>query len=152
MFKAETRYALHAVTVLARVGGLVRNSELAAHLSISLPMVAKIQNRLVQAGLVRSRPGPGGGYALARPAERIRLMDVIALTEGEDWGRDCMLGQPRCDDTNPCAMHNAWHKLRDKILAMLNDRTVAEMAEGTVDIDLRITGPGNDVTAVDQSL
>ncbi|MBU0743737.1 Rrf2 family transcriptional regulator [bacterium] len=140
MFKTETRYALHAVTVLARSEGLVRNSELAAHLNISLPMVAKIQNRLVQAGLVVSRPGPGGGYALARPAADIRLREVVAPTEGENWGHGCLLGLPRCDDENPCAMHPAWLKLRTHILAMLNDRTVAEMAAGTVEIDLRVEG------------
>ncbi len=138
MFKTETRYALHAVTVLARSEGLVPNAELAANLNISLPMVAKILNRLVQAGLVTSRPGPGGGYALARPAEEVRLNEVVAPTEGEDWGHGCLMGLPECDDDNPCAMHPAWLKLRTHILAMLNDRTVAEMAAGNVDLDLRV--------------
>jgi len=61
MFKTETRYALHAVTVLARAEGLVPNAALAKQLSLSLPMVAKILNRLVQAGLVSSRPPPRSG-------------------------------------------------------------------------------------------
>ncbi len=138
MFKTETRYALHAVTVLARSAGLVRNSVLAEHLNISLPMVAKIQNRLVQAGLVVSRPGPGGGYALARPAADIRLREVVAPTEGEDWGQGCIMGLPSCDDENPCAMHTTWLKLRTHIMSMLNDHTVAEMAAGTIDLDLQV--------------
>lgn len=140
MFKTETRYALHAVTVLARTEGLVPNSALAAQLSLSLPMVAKILNRLVQAGLVVSRPGPGGGYALARPGDDIRLGEVVAPTEGGDWGHGCLMGLPECDDDNPCAMHTAWLKLRTRILSMLNERTVADMAAGTVDIDLRVEG------------
>jgi Rrf2 family transcriptional regulator, iron-sulfur cluster assembly transcription factor len=140
MFKTETRYALHAVTVLARSEGLVANSELAAGLDISLPMVAKILNRLVQAGLVTSRRGPGGGYTLSRPAEDIRLREVIAPTEGEQWGRGCLMGLPRCDDENPCALHPTWLKLRTRILSMLDDRTVREMADGTVDVELRVEG------------
>jgi Rrf2 family protein len=140
MFKTETRYALHAVTVLARSDGRVPNAELAANLNISLPMVAKILNRLVQGGLVVSRPGPGGGYALARAAADIRLSEVVAPTEGEDWGRGCILGLPTCDDENPCALHPAWLKLRTRILSMLNERSVAEMAAGTVDLDLHVAG------------
>lgn len=140
MFKTETRYALHAVTVLACENSLVANSVLAARLGISLPMVAKILNRLVQAGLVASRRGPGGGYTLARPAEDIRLCEVIAPTEGEAWGAGCLMGLPQCDDENPCALHPAWLKLRTRILDMLERRTVREMADGTVDLDLRVEG------------
>ncbi len=140
MFKTETRYALHAVTVLARAEGLVPNSDLAVRLDISLPMVAKILNRLVRAGLVTSRRGPGGGYTLSRPAAEIRLREVVAPTEGREWGEGCLMGLPRCDDENPCALHPAWLKLRTRILSMLDDRTVQEMADGSVDIELRVEG------------
>ena len=84
MFKIETRYALHAAVVLAEAApGRVRNPVLAARLSVSLPMVAKILNRLVQGGVAASRPGPGGGYSLARPAAEIRLMEIVALSGRE---------------------------------------------------------------------
>ncbi len=140
MFKTETRYALHAVTVLARADGLVSNGDLSARLELSLPMVAKILNRLVQAGLVTGRRGPGGGYALARPAEEIRLREVVAPTEGAAWGEGCLMGLPQCDDANPCALHPAWLQLRTRILDMLDARTVREMADGTVDLELRVEG------------
>ena len=135
MFKTETRYALHAMVVLADSEGLVPNSRLAERLDVSLPMVAKILNRLGRGGLVTSRPGPGGGYALARDAEEITLLDVVALWEGDDWGMRCLLGLPDCDDDHPCAMHNAWGKLRDRIRSMLSGHSVASMAAGEVDID-----------------
>ena len=139
MFKIETRYALHAAVVLAQAAPeRVRNPLLAERLEVSLPMVAKIMNRLVQGEVAASRPGPGGGYSLARPAESIRLMEVVALSEGKDWGMHCLLGLPDCGDENPCAMHGAWGKLRAHILDMLHNRTVAEMADGVVDIDLKV--------------
>ncbi|MBC8426476.1 Rrf2 family transcriptional regulator [bacterium] len=140
MFKTETRYALHAATVLARAKGLVANAELAVKLDISLPMVAKILNRLVQAGLVTSRRGPGGGYTLSRPAAEIHLREVVAPTEGDQWGSGCLMGLSHCDDTNPCALHPAWLKLRTRILSMLDEHTVREMADGTVDVELRVEG------------
>lgn len=134
MFKTETRYALHAMVVLADSEGLVPNSRLAERLDVSLPMVAKILNRLGRGGLVSSRPGPGGGYSLARDASDISLMDIVSLWEGE-WGMGCLLGLPDCGDEAPCAMHNAWGKLRGRIQEMLTTHSVASMAAGEVDIE-----------------
>ncbi len=142
MFKLETRYALHAAVVLAEHDTLVPNAKLAERLGVSLPMVAKIMNRLVQADVAVSRPGPGGGYALARPAGQIRLVEVVAPTEGSAWGHTCLLGLAACDDANPCALHGAWGRLRDHIQIMLRERTVAEMAAGVVDLDLKVV-PGD---------
>lgn len=138
MFKIETRYALHAMVVLAGADDFTPNPVLSKRLSVSLPMVAKIMNRLGQGGLVSSRSGPGGGYSLVRPADRIALMEIVALTEGQDWGMRCLLGLPQCDDANPCAMHEMWGKLRNNIREMLITRTVADMAAGVIDMDLKV--------------
>ena len=132
MFKVETRYALHATVVLAQEEGMVPNARLAERLDVSLPMVAKILNRLVRHGLVTSRPGPGGGYTLARPASEIPIMDVVSMSEGENWGSGCILGLPTCGDDKPCVMHETWGSLRDRIQGMLNNHSVAEMAAGAV--------------------
>ena len=132
MFKVETRYALHATVVLAQENGMVPNARLAERLDVSLPMVAKILNRLVRFGLVTSRPGPGGGYTLARPAADIPIMDVVDMSEGEDWGSGCILGLPTCGDDKPCVMHETWGALRGRIQSMLHNHSVAEMAAGVV--------------------
>jgi len=136
MFKIETRYALHATVVLAQEDGMIPNARLAERLDVSLPMVAKILNRLVRSGLVTSRPGPGGGYALARPAESIPIMDVVTVSEGEGWGSGCILGLPTCGDDRPCVMHETWGALRGRIRDMLEGHSVAEMAAGTVSFPL----------------
>jgi len=36
----------------------------------------------VTAGLLRSAPGPGGGYRLARPAARVTLLEVVEAVDG----------------------------------------------------------------------
>jgi Rrf2 family iron-sulfur cluster assembly transcriptional regulator len=42
----------------------------------------RVLHKLVSAGLLRGTSGPGGGYALARSAERIRLADIVVGVEG----------------------------------------------------------------------
>jgi Rrf2 family protein len=42
----------------------------------------KVLGPLADAGLLRSRKGPGGGYRLARPAGRITLLEVVEALDG----------------------------------------------------------------------
>ena len=42
----------------------------------------RILRKLVDAGLLQGVSGPGGGYALARQASRVRLLDVMTAVEG----------------------------------------------------------------------
>jgi Rrf2 family protein len=41
----------------------------------------RILRRLVDAGLLRGTSGPGGGYALAKPPQRITLLDIVEGVE-----------------------------------------------------------------------
>jgi Rrf2 family nitric oxide-sensitive transcriptional repressor len=78
-------------------------SELAQEFGLSRNHLAKIMQRLAQAGFVETRRGSGGGAILARPPEEIRLGAVIRLLEegqplvecfGADGG-DCTI-EGRC--------------------------------------------------------
>lgn len=78
-------------------------SELAQEFGLSRNHLAKIMQRLAQAGFVETRRGGGGGAILARPPEEIRLGAVIRLLEegqplvecfGADGG-DCTI-EGRC--------------------------------------------------------
>ena len=42
----------------------------------------RVLRRLVDAGLLRGVSGPGGGYALARPAAQIHLLEIAVAIEG----------------------------------------------------------------------
>jgi Rrf2 family protein len=44
---------------------------------------------LVRAGLLVSLPGARGGFRLARPAEKITMMDVVAAIEGPEDAFQC---------------------------------------------------------------
>lgn len=42
----------------------------------------RVLRRLVDAGMLRGVSGPGGGYALARPATQIHLLEIAEAVEG----------------------------------------------------------------------
>jgi len=62
-------------------GERVSLSELSARQDISLPYLEQLFVKLRRADLVKSVRGPGGGYALARPASEIRVSDILGAVD-----------------------------------------------------------------------
>jgi Rrf2 family iron-sulfur cluster assembly transcriptional regulator len=77
------RYAMVALADLASMPGgeRVSLSELSARQDISLPYLEQLFVKLRRANLVKSVRGPGGGYALARPASEIRVSDILGAVD-----------------------------------------------------------------------
>ena len=75
LISSKGRYALRLMIYIAAFGGphgKVSLREVADGEDISLKYLEQLVRPLMQAGLLRSVRGKGGGYALARPAEEIR--------------------------------------------------------------------------------
>lgn len=69
--------------------------EVAAALGIAGPTASKIVHGLVRANLIETREGAKGGIRLARPAERITLLDVFqAIEQGRALFRTDVDGIP----------------------------------------------------------
>ncbi len=55
----------------------------------------RVLRRLVDAGLLRGVSGPGGGYALARQARQINLLEIIVAIEGPRASTQLQAVHPR---------------------------------------------------------
>lgn len=80
----STGYALVAVGYIAQhyKEGPVLAQRVAKEYSIPLEYLLKILQQLVKANVLRSKRGPRGGFSLARPAEKISLLNIIEAVEG----------------------------------------------------------------------
>lgn len=85
MYGRQSEIAIAAATRLAEVydGGRTRLSAacIARDKGLRAPFVAKLLTSMARAGLVIATPGPGGGYALARPPASISIQDVVEVFE-----------------------------------------------------------------------
>ncbi len=80
----STRFAVavHVLTALAVSDGKPLRSEYLAYSANTGAVVIRgLLSRLNDAGLTRSQLGAGGGALLAKPAEKIRLLDVYEAVE-----------------------------------------------------------------------
>ncbi len=77
------RYAMVALVdlTIAKGDDLTSLAEISKRQDISLPYLEQLFVRLRRAGLVDSVRGPGGGYRLARPAETIRVSEVLEAVD-----------------------------------------------------------------------
>lgn len=92
-----TEYGLHCLLLLARpLAEPASSRELAELQGVSTSFLAKIFPKLERAGIVKASTGVRGGYQLARPAERITVLDVVDAIEGPKPLFDCQEIRGRC--------------------------------------------------------
>jgi Rrf2 family protein len=125
----------HALRALIYLGGkeygrpiLVR--EIAEAAGVPRQSLAKLLHSLRNKGLVRSTKGPGGGYGLARPAESMKLIEVIEAVDGHiELGKTCVLGLDQCTDIASCALHHVWKAFRENYQATVSTMSLHDAAD-----------------------
>jgi Rrf2 family nitric oxide-sensitive transcriptional repressor len=104
MLPKTAEYALRTVACLAQGVDQVEPADsLAEQTKVPRRYLHKVLQDLVNAGLVRSRSGPGGGYCLALSSDKITILDVVNAVAPLERIRHCPLGLP--SHTSLCPLH-----------------------------------------------
>ena len=104
MLPKTAEYALRTVACLAQDVDRVEPADnLAEQTKVPRRYLHKVLQDLVNAGLVRSRSGPGGGYCLALSSDKITILDVVNAVAPLERIRHCPLGLP--SHTSLCPLH-----------------------------------------------
>lgn len=125
-----TDYGIVLMSHLAMAPERLYNApDLAADARLPLPMVSKVLKQLSRAGLLESQRGVHGGYALARPAEAISVVEIIGALEGPIAMTECIDGAPGdCEHEPSCPVRSNWHRINQAIREALDGITLAEMS------------------------
>jgi len=104
MLSKTAEYALRAAVWMARNPSHVESADqLAERTKTPRRYLHKVLQDLVQAGLVRSQPGPGGGYSLNLAPEQVTILDVVNAVAPLERIRQCPLGLST--HTELCPLH-----------------------------------------------
>ncbi|MEV8535786.1 Rrf2 family transcriptional regulator [Streptomyces sp. NPDC051211] len=131
-------WALHSCINLAWSGPdrAVSAARLAAWHDLPAAYLNKQLQALARAGIVTSTPGPKGGFRLARPLDRISLMDVVTAVEGPDEAFRCAEirqqgpgGGPAAAYTSACAIAHAMTRAELAWRRELAARTLDEIRQ-----------------------
>lgn len=102
--------------------------EIAEHEDIPPAYLRKVLGELRRHRLLRSTKGIHGGYELGRAPEAITLWEVFSLLEADPYMDMCILGSKVCSPESSCAFHDDWQRIQKELVALLQDRTIAEAA------------------------
>ena len=129
MISKTSKQAISAMTELARLPQDAYEGAGAIAKRINAPRnyLGKMLQLLSYRGLLVSQKGLGGGFRLARKPKDISLFDIVENLDNVDRWSECTLGFKHCSDTNPCAVHNEWKKVKDKYINFLNKTTLADL-------------------------
>lgn len=121
--------AANAIAVMSYLaadpGHRAGSAEIATARGIPKPLTAKLLTQLAAAGLVSGQPGPNGGYTLARPAEKIRLIDIASIFGPASSPELCPFGHNWCGKKDPCPLHNQIMELQSAARHFLEETHLA---------------------------
>jgi Rrf2 family protein len=135
------QYAIQALIFIATRprGEPVHNREIADYLDVPQPYLAKIMQNLCKGHLLDSFRGKLGGFCLREGAEKTNLMQILILIEGSAFTDYCVLGLKVCSDATACPMHSKWKPIKQKIIALLNEKTLEKLASAVMRGKYRLT-------------
>ncbi|MCF6269316.1 MAG: Rrf2 family transcriptional regulator [Melioribacteraceae bacterium] len=135
LFSKKCEIGLQAVLFLStkREGKLFNALQVSEKVKQPKEFVSKVLQVLTVSGIVGSKKGKNGGFFLAKPAEDIRLIEIVAAIDGMEVFEKCVLGFSECGDTHPCPVHNTWGKIRDEVHNMLMNETLKDFKSKTLD-------------------
>jgi Rrf2 family protein len=117
-------------------GAIAQVTEIADTNSISKKFLDHILTELRNTGFVYSKKGRGGGYALARPANEIRVGAIIRVLDGPLAPIACAsvtAFRPctDCHDLRACAVRLVMIEARNAVADLLDNRTLADLRAQT---------------------
>ncbi|WP_420467386.1 RrF2 family transcriptional regulator [Panacagrimonas sp.] len=139
LYGAGAEYALHSLLNLAMQSGPASVRDLATFQGIPERYLAKLFTRLQKARLVAASEGVAGGFVLARPAARIRVLDVLDAVDPDrslfacaEIRRQCALfGQqpPGWATSGRCQIESFMAHAERELRKLLATKTLADLGQ-----------------------
>ena len=107
----------------------MQSGDIAARQKIPESYLEQLLTTLRRAGFIRSVRGPQGGHALIRDPHELPLSEVIEALEGSIMPIDCLDESSPCSRNGGCAQLEMWREVQAAILNVLQNKTIADLAE-----------------------
>lgn len=95
-FSEAASLALHAMVLIAKSDNHINVNSIAAEMGASKNHLAKVLQQLVKHNFLKSVRGPSGGFILAKPADKITVLEIYEAIEGKIDVPECPLDRKIC--------------------------------------------------------
>jgi Rrf2 family transcriptional regulator, iron-sulfur cluster assembly transcription factor len=136
MFSKACEYAIRSslyIASQAMSGRRVSLTDVAQKIESPEAFTSKILQKLVKNKIINSVKGPGGGFDVdVNNLETIKLILIVNAFEGNLLTR-CSLGLHKCSDTQPCPFHYTYKPIRERLLHIFENTSLADLMKGLQD-------------------
>jgi Rrf2 family nitric oxide-sensitive transcriptional repressor len=126
-----TSFSDYAFRLLIYAGShpdrLITIQEAARIFAISRAHLMKVANELTRAGFLKAVRGRSGGLMLGKPAEQIRLSEVLEVVEPDFSLAECFGAGSLCLITPHCRLRKALDEALAAFIGALDRYTVADL-------------------------
>jgi Rrf2 family transcriptional regulator, iron-sulfur cluster assembly transcription factor len=125
------RFAVTAMVDLAMRGGKapVTLAAISERQKISLSYLEQLFGKLRRNKIVESVRGPGGGYYLSRPGDKISIAEIVVAVDEPLDATKCG-GKGNCHGENQqCITHDLWMGLNEQIYSYLEEITLQQLVD-----------------------
>jgi Rrf2 family protein len=129
-FSTRARYGLRMMVELGRElkkKDLVHLGKIARITGLSDNYLAQLAMSLKNNGLLIGVSGKKGGYRLGRPAEEIKLGEIIEAVIGPINLTECVEHPEICMNASFCESRIIWTIVSSRVLETLNEFTLADL-------------------------
>ena len=127
------RFAVTAMVDLAINSGHgpVTLASISERQKISLSYLEQLFGKLRKHDVVASVRGPGGGYCLSRPANKISMSDIIVAVDESLDASQCY-GLGNCHEDHQCITHDLWMGLNKTISSYLESVSLQQLVANEI--------------------
>ena len=131
MFSKSCEYGIKAVIFIAQKSlqnERVRLDDIASAIDSPVAFTAKTLQLLSRNNNIHSVMGASGGYEIPKEEiEKITLLQLVKIIDGELIYNGCGLGLTECNNDAPCPIHDDFIKVRNELKQMLQNTTILEL-------------------------
>lgn len=136
MLSKKTKYALHALTYLAKKGAQDPTLivEVAKEAKIPRKFLESILLDLKKQGILNSKMGKGGGYFLRQEPKDIKISTIIRLFNGPIALLPCVSLNyyehcEECVDEHTCGLNKVFIDVRNETLKILENKSIQDVID-----------------------
>lgn len=125
----QTQYAVRMLMFCAqKQDRLATTREIARFFDLPEKFMLKVLHALGKTGLIETVRGRGGGFRLAKPADEIRLGEVIRMVESDFELAECFSeGGADCPLIATCGLNEALSNALKAFFDTLNGYTISDL-------------------------
>jgi len=123
----NTDYALRALCYMSKHQFVVSVDELVSKLGVPRPFMRKILQQLNKEKILESYKGQGGGFKLRKPPEKIYMLEIIRVFQGNAGLNDCFLKKDICPNRGRCVLRKKVGAIEDSVFKQLNAINIASL-------------------------